>query len=194
MKKIIQKVIAREFLFLLGSMFLFPIIFFSWSNLSDSNQDIERKLENKIKSMTEIEFSEVPYTIRIFLAIDENQNNFHVKLKTNEFRKDIMEFVSEINKNPEKLNETYSYIYDNYHNTGFSHTKDSFIERIKNDKKSEEYIFQINKTEDELKEIRGSFFNNSINIKWIVLAIFLILFILRYIIHMTKWSVSQLKS
>ena len=189
MKKIIKKIIAREFLFLLGTVLLFLIISFIWIKLIESNQNTERRLEIEIKYMTEREFKELPYQLRISLAMEQSF------VLTRENIKYIRDFISSLKKHPEKVSNTYTYIKENYGNTGFTLTEEEFEEKLKNDKESENYLNQFHKLETDLEKTKDSIFNNSINsiLTRLVLTLLTIFFLLRYLIYVTMWSVKQLR-
>lgn len=185
MNKKTKKIIAKEFLFLLGTTILFFIILFIWIILNDSNRDKEYKLKDKIEKLTESE--KLPYRLRVFYYInnDITENSWN-KMKDSE------KFISDL-KDTENASKIYDYIKEK---GNISSTKDEFLDKISKDNESENYFTKILPLETELKKTEDSFFNSSIRDEEIfVLGIFLfsIFFLLRYLIYGTKWSIKQLK-
>lgn len=82
-----KKILAREFLFLLGTAILFFIILFFWIMLNDLNKDREYELENRIEELTEYE--KLPYRLRVFYYINKDILKY-----SNDKMKDSEKFIS----------------------------------------------------------------------------------------------------
>ena len=70
MKQENKKIIAREFLFLLGTTILFFVILFIWIMLNEANNDKEYELNQKIEKLTEYE--KLPFRLTVFYYINND--------------------------------------------------------------------------------------------------------------------------
>ena len=185
MNKKTKKIIAKEFLFLLGTTILFFVVLFIWVMLHESNYDKKNELKDKISELTIYE--KLPYRLRVFYYI----NNDIIKNSWDKMS-DSEKFIFYL-KDKKQASETYEYIKEK---GNISITKDEFLEKISKDSKSENYLTKIQPLERKLEETKDSFFNISIGDDEILgLGVFLfsIFFLLRYLIYGTKWSIKQLK-
>ncbi|MDD7913823.1 hypothetical protein [Polaribacter ponticola] len=183
----IKKVIAKEFLFLLGSVILSILILSIWSLFININQNKENELHRKVLKLKKYENS--PYRLKIYYYLkNELYDDYNFKYK---LEKDVI-FLSKI-KNNEKSNHVYDFIKEN----GIMKiTKEDFYSRILKDNESENHLSETVLFQKKLYDTRNSFFNKSIDneeILGICLTVFSIFFILRYLIYGTKWSIKQLK-
>lgn len=185
MKDSTKKIIAREFLFLLGTTILFFVVLFIWTSLNDSNNDKEYEVKQEIESLTEYE--KLPYRLRVFYYI----NNDIIEYSWDKM-KDSEKFISDLN-DKENASKIYDYIKEKG-NIGIN--KEQYLKRISGDTESEKYLTKVLPLEKRLDKIKSSFFNNSVGddeALGLGLWIFSVFFLLRYLIYTTKWSIKQLK-
>ena len=185
MNKRTKKIIAREFLILLGTSLLYLIILFSWVMLNNSNYDKKYQLEQRIEKLTEYE--KLPYRLRVFYYI----NNEILKMSW-EKMKDSKKFILDI-KDEVEASKTYNYIKNN---SDITIDKKEFISRISKDNQSEKYLEKIIPLEKELKKRNSSFFSNSITDKKVIglgIILWTVFFLFRYLFYITKWSIKQLR-
>jgi len=105
MKDSNKKIFAREFLFLLGTIILFLVVFFAWVMLHNSNDAKESELKQKIENLSE--HGKLPYRLRVFANINERI----IKSSLGKM-KDRAKFISDL-KDYEFASKTYDYIKEN---------------------------------------------------------------------------------
>ncbi|WP_439132514.1 hypothetical protein [Polaribacter sp.] len=194
----IKKVIAKEFLFLLGSIILSVLIFLIWSLLININQNKENDLIQKVDKLNK--YKNLPYKLKMFHFLKNGVPNIYNEKHKLEERE---QFIYKIKKR-EKSNQIYDFIKEN----GFLEIikkdfydknlkEEDFYNKIIKDTKSEKYLNEIKVSEKELEKTKKSLFNKNIyneEILGICLVVFSVFFILRYLIYGTKWSIKQLKT
>ena len=176
-----KKIIAREFLILIGSIIIFFFLFFVWIWLVDRNQEKEFKFESELSELTE--FKKNPYRLRVYYffkkEMDKNLDNPY-------------EFITEL-KDSSVIVEKYNYMKkENKIDIPFSDFRDNILI----DNQSEKYLTKTQNIEEVIRETRQSFFNNSIyddELLGLGFGLFSIFFLLRYLIYSIKWSFKQLK-
>ncbi len=189
MKDSTKKIIAREFLFLLGTIILFFVVIFIWASLNDSINDKEYELKQEIKSLTE--YKKLPYRLRVFYYINNNIIEYSW-----DKMKDSEKFISDLKEN-EYASEIYDYIKKK---RNIEIDKEQYLKLISKDTVSEQYLTKLLPKllplEKKLDKIKDSFFNHSVGgdeALGLGILIFSIFFLLRYLIYATKWSIRQLK-
>ena len=194
----IRKIIAREFLILLGTIILFLILFFSWYGLIELNQNKEKKIESKIENINKIiNKNSIPLSQKeydetidneISILIDKGYTDEEIlllckdlKLKYHIKKRPPLRLVDEYGI-PFKTDDTLS-----------SNTKENSISF--DNKEYELNISKVKELKKELNKTRLSFFNENIFDRKFQLGMILILlfFPLRYLIYVTKWSITQLR-
>jgi hypothetical protein len=204
MKKSTKKIIAREFLFLLSSIVLFFIVILIWNSLNNSSNKEVETISTEIENIKRI----IPSN-EIVLA-----ESFRIELDTIVLR---MTNAMESEKSIQSVVDLYKEMYGIPEYAFNSKIENIILEKkqegdtdkelkkiIENYKKEFDLkrtdqgknYEQLTKLKKELKNIKSSFFQNSIESAYIInlIAIILsILFGLRYIYYGTKWSVKQLK-
>ncbi len=185
MKRNHKKIIAREFLFLLGTLILFFIINISWWIFYNKNTSQQQQLRTEISNIKQNE--EVPYRLEIFNYLQNNLksepwNKFDQQSEFLSKSKDSI-FASELYENINKAKTIK-----------FAKTK--FVLGLINDTISEQYLNRKHSLENELRMVRSSFFSKCItNVHLYRLALILlsISFLLRYLVYAALWSINQLK-
>ncbi|KEZ93547.1 hypothetical protein [Nonlabens ulvanivorans] len=175
MNRTLKKIIAREFLFLIGTTILFFLILFVWISITESNYD----KQNEIK--TEIE---------IFEKKNQSVNKELLKLVYGKLSTEATydEFVIDFKESLELQKLSYSKLETEADFNSF--LKDALGEN--EIKKATEY----KSLETKLEKTKKSIFNHSVSEDDVFrfgLTLFLIFFIFRYLIYGTKWSIKQLK-
>lgn len=188
MNKNTKKIIAKEFLFLLGTTILFFVVLFAWTMLSDSNSDRKYEIKQEITELTQA--NELPYRLRVFYFVNKDilNNSSWNKME------DSGKFISDLKTDPGIVSSIYSFIKEN--DSGMTITEEEFKEKVRNDKESETYLTKITSLEKELEKTKASIFSGSVGddeILGLGLTLFSIFFLLRYLIYATKWSVKELK-
>ncbi|WP_282035495.1 hypothetical protein [Saccharicrinis aurantiacus] len=180
MNKKTKKIIAREFLFILGTAILFLLVVFA----SYLNTEKQTKLETEIKNLTQSE--KLPYRLYIYYYINDNILKGTGKKISNPER-----FISILNKDSLRS----SLIYDDIKSKGsIDISKENFLKRISDDNESEKYYLSVlHPLENKLSRIKNSFLNEVDNIIVYGYSLLLIFFAIRYLIYMLFWSIKQLK-
>ncbi|HEU4496329.1 MAG TPA: hypothetical protein VFR70_04690 [Flavobacterium sp.] len=200
MQKTTKKIIAREFLFLLGTTTLFFIALFIWIWLYERNYQSQNKLTSEIESLTSYE--KLPYRLKIFYHL-----NNEVYTSSSEKIVNRKEFISDLKDdtvalkiyNTLKLKDEPNYqtvSVEDIQKTTDPNAK-QFLIRIAKDKESETYLQKLAVKEKELEEVKNSAFNGmgKDDEKAIILGLILlsIFFLLRYLVYAVRWSFRQLK-
>ncbi|WP_418636856.1 hypothetical protein [Winogradskyella sp.] len=184
-----KKIIAREFLVLLGTVFLFCIVFFSWAKLTDYNNKRHSELEKNIPN--HYTYKNLPLRLRIFYTMNDS-------IKSNSWKTmepTVSNYISKLQTDSLFVNSTYEKLVYEYPKATI--TFELFKERIRNDVKSKKHLQYLISTETEIEDIEESWFYGQYNLSKKALKfsyVFLIIFfILRYIYYAVIWSVKQLK-
>jgi hypothetical protein len=104
-------------------------------------------------------------------------------------------FIEKI-KDEKTASEYYDLTFGNYENV---QNKSSFLKSVKDDKnESEKTLLRVSELEEETLNYKTSALfmyslNSSSLLQNIILIVFLVLFLIRYMIYGTVWSVKQLK-
>jgi hypothetical protein len=182
-----KKIIAKEFLFLLGATILFFVVLFIWTMLHESNYNKTYVLKEKIEELTEYE--KLPYRLKLLYYIkNEVTDDYGIKYNLEDSEK----FISEL-KDKEQASEIYDYL-ERIGNV--SNTKEKYLEKISKDTESEKHLTELLTIEKELEKTKDSFFNRYVGNNEILelgFMIFSMFFLFRYLIYGTKWSIKQLK-
>ncbi|UII27641.1 hypothetical protein LVD15_04235 [Fulvivirga maritima] len=181
MNKGSKKIIAREFLFIIGTCVVYIMLIVSWDILYRSNYRDREEINKQIDEL--IDFESLPYRLKVYYFIKEN---FSVDMPGR------IEFIGDLKDQTLAL-KTYEYLKDN---NKVNSSEDQFLEKIHNDKESERYLVNIQTLENQLKQNRENlFFKGVTEDMMILIAIYLIgiVFIFRYLIYATRWSIKQLK-
>ncbi|WP_298512331.1 hypothetical protein [uncultured Kordia sp.] len=186
MKQVYKKVIAREFLFLLGSTILFFATFFIWLYLGKINRDKQEKIQIEINQLKEYE--NMPYRLKVLLFVKENIDYENRKISS-------IEFISSLKKDSLFAYNIFSLLKK--HDNEITISKQDFFRKIVKDNKSENYLKKISLQENKLRHVQNSFFNNGISnreIEELIIIFVIIFFGIRYLFYATKWSLKQFKS
>lgn len=173
MKKNYKKIFAREFLFLIGTIIIFFLIFLIWYKLVQSN------LKNEININNEI--------VKLKNQLPEGQ-------KFDKYGIPIIENIY-IYENEEYSENELLQKYGNKLETKIIEHGFLLKKTITFDE-SKAFLFKQKELNNQLEKIKRSVFNLKIGkneLLGIGLFLFLIFFIIRYIIYGTKWSIKQLK-
>lgn len=146
MKQRSKKIIAREFLFLLGTSIFYFLLLFIWSSIKDSNQLKQLEIKNNIEQLTSYE--KLPYRLRTFYYINNDIIKNHYNKMT-----DSKKFISVI-KDYDEAEKIYLYIKEK---GTIGIDKSEFFKRITEDKESENYLTKILPLEKELSKLESSF-------------------------------------
>jgi hypothetical protein len=175
MKKTSRKIIAREFLFLLGTTVLFFVILFVWISLNESNYDKRNEIETEIEKFKKNSQSENEELLKLV----------YDKLTT---KATYDEFVFDFKESLELQKLSYSKL-----------ETDVDFETFLKDALGEDEIEKATEfmnLEKKLQQTESSIFNDSVDIDESIglgMTLFSIFFIFRYLIYGTKWSITQLK-
>lgn len=200
MQKTTKKIIAREFLYLLGTITVFFIVTLICSWLSERNFQEQNELKTEIQKLTE--YQKLPYRLRTFYYINNGINKdpsekwkkrekFISDMKVKRLALDIYDFMKP-KFDPNKL---YEVISEKNATEKIDSSKRNFLTQIAKDKESESYLQKIILKEKELEKVKNSVLNKMGTKEAIILGVILlsIFFLLRYLIYATKWSIRQLK-
>lgn len=184
-----KKIIAREFLILLFGTILYFVILFAWTMLHERNSDRQWEIKSELKEIGNSE--QIPYRLKTFFYINNELLNEYNQME------DASSFISDY-QDPDFATEIYDWIRKKGQ---ISITEESFIAKVNADKESEKYWNKIkpkvNELKSELKEKRNSVFDGYVDddsVFGLAFFLFCIMFLLRYLIYATKWSIKQLKS
>lgn len=162
---------------------------------------------NKFKNLIEVNDEAFQDAYKLFVqhVYIKNKNEFAVfigKKRVNVKRintitsfPDKKSFIEKI-KDENIASEYYDLTYGNFDNT---QNKSLFLKSIKEDKiESEKTILKITELEEKIKNYKTSTLfmyslNSSSLLQNIIFIVFLVLFLIRYVIYGTVWSVKQLK-
>ncbi len=194
----IRKIIAREFLILLGTIILFLILFFSWYGLIEFNQNKEKKIESKIENVNKkIKKKSIPLSQKEY---DETiDNELTILINKGYTDKEILLFCEDLKlkyhikkRPPLQLVDEYGIPFKT-DNTSLPNTKENSISF--DNKEYELNISELKELRKELNKTKLSFFNENIYDREFRLGmiLFLLFFPLRYLIYVTKWSIKQLR-
>lgn len=191
-----KKIIAREFLILLGTSLLYFILIFGWLGLIELNQNKEKRVENEIESISKKIKQNLIYLSQI--EYDEKlANNLSILID-----KGLSEQDLELFRQNFKLKYRIKYrpdlkLIDEY---GIPIKKNAILPTKEKDISTENNTNEINfeklmKYQNDLIKIKSSYFNDNIYDRKLLLMIILIsiFFPLRYLIYATKWSFKQIK-
>lgn len=173
MKESAKKIIAREFLFLLGTTILFFVILFIWTLLHNYNNEKEYELKQEIESLTESKRLKSIYK-------DYKQKNI---ISTTDF-------ITFMSANDSQIKSLYNLGIEA--NVISPKTSLNLFRSAWEKYPIEEIVYRENK----INKIKDSFFNRDIRNKGLLslgFLIFSVLFLLRYLIYATIWSFKQLK-
>jgi hypothetical protein len=185
MQKTTKKIIAREFLYLLGTTIVFFIVVFIWIRLSERNYQEQNKLESEIEKLTEYE--NLPYRLKVFYYL-----NNEIIESTSEKIENKEKFISDL-KSKKEASEIYKFLKEKQH---IKISETEYLTKISKDTESEKYLKDILPLEKELEKAKNSFFNGNVytdDMGVFGLILFSIFFLLRYLVYGTKWSIKQLK-
>ncbi|MBK5213544.1 MAG: hypothetical protein JJE55_07790 [Flavobacteriaceae bacterium] len=191
MNKKQKKIIAREFLILIGTGILFIIIYFMWFQLHGFNIEKENRIEVKVSDT----FNKEP-----FISLERFVNSYEEDdaiFAASTWESRMAEFP-ELKKYEEQSLKDYvaTVKSEKYKNELILNSK--FPEFGFTDKGLPEssnqnvYFNQIN----ELEKTKKSFFNKDITrdkIYNLLYILIFITFILRYLIYCVKWSIKQVR-
>jgi len=187
MKNNIKKIIAKEFLFLFGTVIQFILVLFVWTLLNNLNHDKEYELKQKIEKLTKYE--NLSFRLKLFYYL-KNEVTDEFGIKYNHGEKDI--FISNLKDNKKALK-----VYDLLKENGnIRINQEEYLSRISKDIESEKHLNKVSSLEKELEKTKDSFFNDCVcddKILRFGQILFSLFFLLRYLIYGTKWSIKQLK-
>lgn len=186
-----KKIIAREFLFLLGAILLFIVMIFIWKILNNKNIDKEKNLKQKIENISQNLFqNEYYYNNEIYLESElykkygkslESKIKEHGYIKRTEvdvllddfFGKYTNEKLSSFKRNKIKLtyNENFDSLIKNLYSENLNETiKTEKIQLIKkvygletDSKTINEFHSKITYLKNKLNKVESSFFNLEMN-------------------------------
>lgn len=191
MNKKTKKIIAREFLFLIGTIILLFSIFFCWIKLHEFNINNQEAIK---KEMTKINSCELLTTLRTFVLAANSgkyKTEDEIMSKFPELhvydRQVLREFVA--TKNSGDF-ETEFELLSKFPEFGFD--KNGFYSKIN----KKDYLL-LQQKNNELNKLKDSFFSNKVdddNFIALLIILPLITFLLRYLIYAIQWSVIQLKN
>jgi hypothetical protein len=189
MKQKTKKIIAREFLILLGTAILFFIIVGGWSFLEYRNGEKEKKYENQITQIIEKTKNE-PLKLEVF-------HYFNTEVYGSGKIDNLNEFI-----NADLSNEYTNGMYDLIENDTYHSlkkptedlNKEEFYNKLKNDNNSKLILKEVEPIYNRLVETQKSILHkNFIDTEAIISILFFVFFITRYLIYTIKWSLIQLK-
>lgn len=183
MNKNRKKILAREFLFLLGSIILFLIIVGIWSWRYEVNSDNYWESKKELNEM--IESDNVSYRVKVFHYLNQDFPELRNELKN------INEFVERISQ--DDVSELY---YNKIYDKGLI-TKDinHFRTKLKSDKKFKTQSKKYEKLKAKIDNRSSSIFSSMDDDEVFGLGVIILILVfgLRYLIYATKWSIEQLK-
>ncbi len=183
MKKTYKKIIAREFLILLGAIILYLVAMFSWVGLYEINYSKKIKLENEIEKLTKIKPSGITEQKALELY------NFFAK--ENYDLGDFDNFISALTDTMKRKELFFFFEKEGY---DIGELRDFKIRE--NDNEFKKYLSKMTALKKDLKKNKNSIFSKDIDNGILVnlgVIIFSIFFLLRYVIYGTKWSIKQMK-
>ncbi|MFK7834134.1 MAG: hypothetical protein AB8B52_12745 [Winogradskyella sp.] len=187
--KKLKKIIAREFLFLLGATILFLIVFFGWAKMADYNNAKHKGL-NKIlpNSYT---YKKLPYRLKVFYALNDS-----IKYTSwNKMQPTADDWIFYLKEDSLFADEAHSMLINEYPRNTI--TCELFKKRMYDDLESESYLNYLVSTENQIEDIEDSWFYGRYNLNKKALnfgyVFFFLFFIIRYIYYGIIWSVKQLK-
>lgn len=191
----IKRIIAREFLFVLGSTILFLILSFTYASIESNYDNRYNKIEEGLKEITERPYDELPYRLRIYHFLINEMGEFEkVQKIENEER-----FIYALRNEDEAMSFFKLMEMQDRLNVDLDRYKNNISIDIENSE-SEGYLSLRNSKEEELAGIKSSFFYSgpytSVNDNIELILVFLIFFLfgLRYLFYATTWSVKQLRA
>ena len=179
MNKKNKKIIASEFLYMLGAIIMFFLVYTIWIVLVHSNENKVSKIEQEIEKLKEVDYLTPLYSDPKKNGLIEPKTNFIEFTKITSTQIDSLYKYSLEKKVVSKLTSLtlFKSAWENYPNY-----------KIK--------LILLKEKKVLLKKLKESFFNDSIGtveLNWLGIIIFSLFFILRYLIQGTKWSMKQLK-
>lgn len=173
MKKSTKKIIAREFLFLIGTIIFFFLFYLILFKLVQSNSKNEKKIKNEIVKL------------RNQLPEGQKFDEYGILMKKN-----IYIYKDEEYSKNELLQKYGNQLESKIIEHGFVLKKTMTFEESKG------FITKQKELNNKLEKIESSIFNMKIGYNELLgigLILFLMFFILRYVVYGTKWSFKQLK-
>ncbi|SEA56142.1 hypothetical protein SAMN05443667_105252 [Flavobacterium gillisiae] len=183
MKQTTKKIIAREFLFLLGTTVLYLLLILPWIFITESNQEKTYKIQRELESMTEIE--KLPFRLKVIVKIADDSS---VSTLLN-----YAELVPLLKSEEVTAESVYLELLKD---KKITLTNPEFKREIEKDVDSEKYLEKIIILEKDVEARNKLFFNQSVDDEEAIalgIFIFSVLFPLRYLIYITKWSIKQIK-
>ncbi|MDC0177601.1 hypothetical protein OAJ14_05580 [Polaribacter sp.] len=176
-----KKILAREFLYLLGSIILFLIIYGIWSWKYSAIKDKYGDTENILTEM--IETDDVSYRVKVFHYLNQDYPEFKEKYKN------INDFVFSISKD-----EVSEFWYNKLDERGLVQFDiNYFRSKIKDDTTFSEQSKKYQKLKARYDNSHNSIFSDYPKDLYIGYIIFILFFGLRYLIYSIKWSLNQLQ-
>ena len=176
-----KKIIAREFLYLLGAVILFLIIFGIWSWKYSAIKDKYGDTENILTEM--IVSDDVSYRVKVFDYLNQDYPEFNEKFKN------INDFVFSISND-----EVSEFWYNKVDERGLAQFDiNTFRSFIKKDTTFSEQSKKYQKLKTRLDNSQNSIFSKQPEVLNIGAIIFILFFALRYLIYSIKWSLNQLQ-
>lgn len=188
MEKNTKKIIAREFLWTLGSTIVFFLLFILWDTLHNINLREIEKHELEIEKNLQFEpYKSLTELVNYSSSADEIDSYVKGHKILSKFEKQsLLDYIATINSGKYENDRIVNSKFPEF---GFDKNG---LHKNFTEKELELYRSQIK----VIEKIEASFFHSSISNSDISGLIFIIMFFLfgiRYIYYATKWSIKQLK-
>lgn len=189
MEKNTKKIIAREFLWTLGSTIVFFILFLLWDIQHNKNLKQIEKHELEIEKIKQFEpYKSLTDLVNYASSADEIDSYVKGHKILSKFEKQsLLDYIATINSGK----------YENDRIVNSKFPEFGFDKNGLHKNFTEKDLEAYRSHKREIEKIQASFFHSSIYKDDIFGLIFIIMFFtfgIRYIFYATKWSVKQLKN
>lgn len=190
MNKKTKRIVAREFLYVLGTVILWIVMMFVDNYFENKNSEKIQVVEGKLESITT--YDALPFRLRVYHFLNKEKDTYTFVRELGS-RENFLEQV----KNVYKAEKVFNFLKGW---GGIPVDEYKFYQNIKKDiedQASETYLEEkIIPLEQQKYNLEQSFFNSNtedrqFGILWILIFM---LFGLRYLIYATTWSVIQLRT
>jgi hypothetical protein len=187
-----KKILAKEFLFALGTVILFYSVIAICIILEKRNSEEISEIRSRLDTVTT--YNALPYRLSLFKYIHDELPTQYTVAKELGLRKD---FLEQIKYAPYAEDVRNIVQWESSKNINTSNIEELLEEDIIADLSGNYLNNILIPLEDKLSETNHSFFNSfyTSNKKDIILYVLVfVMFGLRYIFYATKWSLCQLKN
>ncbi|MFN2424710.1 MAG: hypothetical protein ABR572_13150 [Cryomorphaceae bacterium] len=185
MKNTAKKVIAREFLVLLGSIIFFVLVVVFWNLMIEINRQKTNDVAQEMRELTKYE--EMPYRLKTLYYMNKN-----FPINSYKIRRNKENYIHKL----KNKNFSSAVFYTLYQANSISVSVEEFQYKCLEDQESEWHLKNLRYFEKKSESLKNSLFAQNLKDETIFITALIIIslsFLLRYIVYATIWSINQLK-